>query len=122
MASILIVDNNDLVLAALRDPLESSGYTVVVASSRSSTKRALREKHYDLVLVDLLMEEMYGMQLIRELRGASPGQRIVAMSGGEQLERPKLLENVEKLYGVTTIEKPVRNVELLRTIAAVLKT
>lgn len=120
MAIILVVDDDELVLQALRSLLESDRHSVLTAASAQAAIRIFEAQSPDLVLVDILMPEMDGIEMIRILRMTDPDQKIVALSGGGRLDTPNLLEMVEGNLGVTTIAKPITNSQFLQTISAIL--
>jgi len=66
--SILVVDDNDLNLALMRDLLASRGYHVVTAMSADAAWQAIRDEHPDLVLLDVIMPGRSGYDLCRELK------------------------------------------------------
>jgi len=66
--SILVVDDNDLNLALMRDLLSSRGYHVVTALSADEAWEAIRNEHPDLVLLDVIMPGRSGYDLCRELK------------------------------------------------------
>ena len=66
--SILVVDDNDLNLALMRDLLSSRGYHVVTAMSADQAWQAIRGEHPDLVLLDVIMPGRSGYDLCRELK------------------------------------------------------
>src|SRR5436853_3909245 len=82
MARILVIDDDKAVSATVHLVLERSGHEVTPAQSGARGLQLLRSEHFDLVLVDIFMPEMDGFETIRLMHKASPGIRIVVMSGG----------------------------------------
>jgi cyclic di-GMP phosphodiesterase len=74
--SILVVDDNDLNLALMRDLLSSRGYHVVTALSADDGWVAIRNEHPDLVLLDVIMPGRSGYDLCRELK-ENPATRLI---------------------------------------------
>ena len=70
--SILVVDDNRSVLDALVLLLEREGYRVTGCSDGQSAIDRIASERFDLVLTDLRMEPVDGMQVVRAARGASP--------------------------------------------------
>jgi two-component system chemotaxis response regulator CheY len=66
--SILIVDDEDSVLAAMKDLLESKGYTVLEANNGVTGLKLLTEKAVDGVVLDLNMPRMDGYMFMEHLR------------------------------------------------------
>lgn len=65
--------------------------------------RAHRQQPADLVLCDIFMPEMEGMETIQELRNGSPAQPIVAMSGGAGRVSGKNVLQDALLFGATAV-------------------
>jgi two-component system, OmpR family, response regulator MprA len=82
MASILVVDDEPDVAEAIQAVLEHAGYTVVVANSAARALEALERREFDVVVTDVIMPKVNGLELIRKLRADSARVRIIAISGG----------------------------------------
>ena len=80
MTRVLIVDDEPQILRALRINLTARQYDVVTAADGSQALRAATEEHPDLVVLDLGLPDMDGVQVIRSLRGWTPVP-IVVLSG-----------------------------------------
>jgi putative two-component system response regulator len=74
--SILVVDDNDLNLALMRDLLASRGYHVVTALSADDAWQAIRSEQPDLVLLDVIMPGRSGYDLCRQLK-ETPATRLI---------------------------------------------
>jgi CheY-like chemotaxis protein len=72
--TILVVEDEAPTALALCDKLEHEGYTVLKAVSGKAGLDTALEKHPDLILADLKMPEMDGMEMIRRLRTDSWGK------------------------------------------------
>jgi two-component system KDP operon response regulator KdpE len=77
---VLIVDDEPQILRALRINLTARQYDVVTAADGGQALRAATESHPDLVVLDLGLPDMDGVQVIRSLRGWTPVP-IVVLSG-----------------------------------------
>lgn len=89
---ILVVDDNEDCRQALRSFLEASGFRVAEASDGEEAVERARETNPDLILLDIMMPGVDGLEAARRIRGASDveGVRIVAISameGAEQASR-----------------------------------
>jgi len=82
-ARVMVIDDEPLVGASLRRAL-SLDYEVVVATTGKAALEVLRGETFDLVLCDVMMPEMTGMELYERLLAERPelAQRCVFMSGG----------------------------------------
>ncbi len=80
-ASILIADDEPVIRDLMRAILEGSGYRVATASDGREAIEEIDHREYDLVISDILMPEVDGLELIRHLRRRRPDTKILAMSG-----------------------------------------
>jgi CheY-like chemotaxis protein len=65
---VLIVDNDPIVLSVTRARLESAGYEVVTRKKAPGTSRAILEQEPDVVLLDMMMPELSGAQIVEFLK------------------------------------------------------
>ena len=82
MASILVVDDEIEVGAAIRRALERAGYLVTVAHNAAEGLDAVGRQPPDIVVTDIIMPKVHGVELIKTLRERYPRIRIIAISGG----------------------------------------
>jgi signal transduction histidine kinase/CheY-like chemotaxis protein len=80
-ANILVVDDEVNVLVTVTAILRQEGYTVDSAEDGESAIRAIRGGNYDLVLTDLRMPGVDGLQVLEEVRNTSPNTVTVMMTG-----------------------------------------
>jgi len=80
--SVLVVDDEPAVRQALVRVLESAGYAVRVAPNGVDAVAALREEPADIVITDIIMPQLNGVETIRTIARDHPQTRIVAISGG----------------------------------------
>ncbi len=82
MAYILVIDDNDAVCQMVQAALEDVGHEVESAHDGAEGLKKLAQRPADLVITDLYMEGMDGIEFLRELRHTWPKFRALAMSGG----------------------------------------
>lgn len=82
MALILVIDDDEQVQAGLRGILEEAGYMVVVASNGRQGLQQFRREPADLVLLDIFMPELDGLETLVELHREYPAAKVIAISGG----------------------------------------
>jgi len=85
-STILMMDDDLLVLESLEDYLKQAGYTVVTASSAREAVEQARETPADVALLDMKMPEMDGFQVAAMLRQLQPGLRVIMFTGYASLE------------------------------------
>ena len=71
MASILIVDDDELLLRFLEHKLQAKGYTIITATDGLQALEVASEQKPDLILLDIMMPDMDGLEVLRRLK-ASP--------------------------------------------------
>ena len=116
MASILIIDDDPQILVMLGQILEREGHEVVEASNGKEGLKLYRENPTDLVITDLIMPEKEGIETIMELRRHFPDVKIIAISGGGQIDAEQYLSMAQKLGVEKTFAKPVVRAELLKVL------
>ena len=115
--SILLAEDNDVVREVLRELLEQAGYTVSVCGTGTAALDLLSSGSVDLLIADLLMPEMDGIELIRRLHLLRPALRVIAISG----DLNSRFQQSAALLGVKAmLQKPFSSDELFFTIQSVL--
>jgi len=102
--------------SAVRRILERAGYDVLEAGDGAAGLRLHQHEGADLVIVDIFMPEQDGIELIRELRRASPGAKIIAMSGGGRSGKIDLLKDAAVFGAARTLWKPFEMTDLLAAV------
>src|SRR3954454_4140237 len=123
MARILVIDDEPKVCAAIEAVLTRAGHAVTAAQEGGAGIAAFAADTFDLVLLDLFMPGVEGLETIRLLRERKPEIPIVAMSGfmaREERPSPDYLTMANKLGANGTLAKPFRPKELLDAVAACL--
>jgi DNA-binding NtrC family response regulator len=121
--SILLIDDEDKILKALGRALRDAGHTVVETTSPRQGQRLLAERNFDVLLVDNVMPELSGLDLIRELVASTPEGRGEGAPGSND-DRPQIVmmtahATVEsaieamKLGALDYLQKPFEIDELL---------
>jgi two-component system, NtrC family, response regulator HydG len=108
--SILIVDDDAAHAESTADCLRTAGYNVDVATSGQAGLEALRAAQYDLVLTDLVMNDMDGMEVLREALRLNPFIAAVVFTGYGTVENAV---EAMKIGATDFILKPL-NVDGLR--------
>jgi CheY-like chemotaxis protein len=116
-ATILIVDDEEGVRKYFQQVLVEAGYKVLLASNGRKAITMLRAFQPDLVLMDLVMPEVEGIEAIMNIRRDKLGWKIIAISGAFG---GKFLEVAKLLGADATLAKPVSPDELLQTVRRLL--
>lgn len=119
-ATILVVEDEAQLREVLRMTLERASYRVIVAESGNAGIRHYRESRPDLILTDILLPEMDGLEVLRAVRLIDSKARIIAMSGGGQAADMKFREFTKEFGAVESLAKPFRAAQLLTAVERVL--
>lgn len=114
MATILIIDDEELVRVLLRSALKAAGYEVVEAANGRQGLELYRLRPTDLIITDIAMPELNGLDMILALTRQFLHAKVIAISGvgGE-----KNVLDVAKLLGARrTIQKPFSMPQLLDAV------
>lgn len=118
MAKILIVEDEPNMVAGLRDNFEFEGYQVLTAlDGVAGLERALSESP-DLVVLDVMMPRMSGLDVCKQLKSKKPGIPIIMLTArGQEVDKVVGLELGADDY----VTKPFSIRELLARVKAVLR-
>lgn len=114
LARILVVDDEPQILRVLRRGLESHGFEVVTAADVASALQIFRSMSINLVITDLRMPDRNGVELSREIRGASAVPIIILSVKGDETTKVEALDAGADDY----VTKPFGMDELLARIRA----
>ena len=117
MASIMIVDDSNYTRRTHRRILESEGHTVHEASTGMAALEGYFVHQPDLVLLDLTMEDMGGLEVLQKMRELRPDARVIVVSADVQRSTARLVTDSGAL---AFLGKPVTPEGLLDTVRAVL--
>ncbi len=106
MARILVVDDDVIIREAVGRLLSRAGHEVDEAVNGKEAMSALDAHSYQVVVTDINMPEMDGIEVIAALRRARAGIPVVAMSGGGLMPKDLLLANADLMGAVEVIMKP----------------
>ena len=81
MSKILVIDDNPDILKLIVNILETNDYEVVAAASGEEGIRELENDDYDLVLTDLIMAGIGGMEVLEHLIAKSPKTMCIILTG-----------------------------------------
>ncbi|MBI2660053.1 response regulator [Candidatus Woesearchaeota archaeon] len=87
MGTIVAVDDQSSVFSAYRTLFEPQ-HSVVATTSPNEALGIVRRQPVDLMLVDIVMEEMDGFELIRKCCGIKPGIKYIVISGYDRENKP----------------------------------
>jgi len=123
---ILVVDDEQDILTLLVSILKSENYEVITASNGEEALTAIKTKHPDAVILDIMMPKLDGMQVLQKIRedpeiSSLPVIMLTAKAGDEDILKgykyganyyiPKPFEISDILAGVRMVLKPLKERE-----------
>lgn len=79
--AILVVDDEEIIRETLSSDLEEAGYVTETVESGEHAIAALKKSHYDLVITDLLMEGIDGIQVLKNAKKIDPEIAVIILTG-----------------------------------------
>jgi CheY-like chemotaxis protein len=120
MARILIIDDDEDVRAATKFLLDSHGFEVVAVADGRTGIETIKARTFDLVVVDLFMAGMNGLETMKAIRECNPQVPIIAVSGflfkGYCPDMPNFEDMALEAGATMAMYKPIRPAEFLRAI------
>ena len=118
MRRILLVEDDQILSIALRKGLESEGYAVEIAADGAAGRRVAAEKHFDIIILDVMLPKQSGFEICERLRAAGNETPIIMLTARNM--------EVEKVQGLKLgaddyITKPFSLSELFARIEAILR-
>ena len=124
MAKILVVDDDPAVQTTVRLLLERAGHSVVAAVDGRAGLAAFETGGFDLLLLDIFMPAMDGLETMRTIHRQQPAMPVIVMSGRaptpDLSAEPDFLAMATKLGAVYSLPKPFKPEWLLSTVDACL--
>jgi len=118
MPRILLIDDDPVILDVIAEILGTNGYEVVTASSGGSGVKRLESNHYDLILTDLVMPDVDGMEVLNHAEAKSPKTMCIILTGYGTI---KGSVDAIKKGAFDYITKPITSGELLVVVEKALK-
>jgi len=120
MATILLIDDDPAIRMVFQVVLERAGYHVLTAEHGKHGLRLLEHQAVDLIIVDIFMPEMDGLELIPLLCKKRPASKLLVISGGTG--KMDYLDVAMELGAHATLRKPFSLPELIDAVFFQLKS
>src|SRR6476469_7909164 len=116
-AKVLLVDDSGLARRSTRRVLEQAGYVVVEAEDGLSALERFAIDKPDVVMLDLVMKGMYGLDVLAKLRELDPAVRVIVMSADVQTSSRAL---VREAGAAGFINKPAAQGQIVEMLTRVM--
>ncbi|MCP4714066.1 MAG: response regulator [Deltaproteobacteria bacterium] len=121
MATILVIDDDKIIRELITLILESADHTVITAQDGTSAFKCYADRKVDIVITDILMPDMDGIEVISGLKKKDPNVKFIAISGGGSINSNNYLKTA-KLLGVKYVfQKPFDADDILQAVNALLQ-
>ena len=122
MAQILIIDDDRQIREVMTKWLTLGGHDVLSATNGVEGLNTLNSVHFDLLITDIIMPELDGLEVIMSLVKRPDRPRIIAMSGGGvNIDKDMLLTVAGKMKIEHVFTKPIDYSELVKVVDEVLQ-
>jgi two-component system chemotaxis response regulator CheY len=112
-AKVLLVDDSGLARRSTRRILEGAGYSVVEAEDGLSALERYSIEKPDVVLLDLVMKGMYGLEVLEKIRQLDPAARVIVVTADVQTSSRDM---VEAAGAAGFLSKPIEAARILEMI------
>jgi DNA-binding NtrC family response regulator len=116
---ILVVDDDTATLRTLKDILVEKGCQTQTATDGSAAITSIQERSYDVILTDIKMPGMSGVELLRQVKALSPSTHTIIMTAftrDELVHRAQTEGAVEILFKPLDLDRLFALIDELRTI------
>lgn len=119
--TVLIVDDNETSLEMCEASLAGCGLEVLTVSDGRAALDLLKFQHVDLMVTDIFMPHIEGIELLNAARTLQPEARVICMTGGSLSIGTEFLKTlVEKLGATAVLIKPFNADELVAAVGRAL--
>ena len=122
MTRAIVADDDEGMRTAVLEMLQHAGFDAIACADGAAALRALRQVSADLIICDLFMPGLDGLELIREIRRELPDLKIIAMSGGGFGGAVDLLTTARILGATEVLPKPFTRRKLLDAVERALRS
>ena len=120
MTRILVIDDDDLMRAFVVALLEQRQYSVVSANNGLTGIAHVSDSEFDLVVTDIVMPDMEGLETIKRIRRHKPAIKILAVSGGGST-KGDYLKDASGVGANAVLAKPFEPAQFLEIVSDLTK-
>lgn len=121
MPRVLVIDDDPDVRGSLSKILTRAGYEVVVAAEGAAGIELQHNDPADVIITDIFMPGLDGLQTIRQLKKEGSAVRIIAVSGGDQTGTMDMKEHARLMGAFKVLAKPFEMGDVLAAVKEALE-
>ncbi|MDH5230604.1 MAG: response regulator [Gammaproteobacteria bacterium] len=121
MKSILVVDDEETFNSVLSELLQEEGFSVASALNGREGIEALQQHQFDLVITDLIMPDVDGIEVIMHVKKNHANTKLIAISGGGKVSSRDYLGLAKSFGAEIILDKPIDLEDLLDHIKILIK-
>ncbi len=114
MSKVLVIDDQPGIRRLLVEVLAEEGYTVITASNGYEGVQQVKDEHPNLILMDMKMPGMDGIETLRELKRIGEADKVIMMTAYGELE---LVTQAQQLGAYAYITKPFDIIKLCQMVS-----
>lgn len=115
---VLVIDDEAIVRVSCKRVLEPQGYEVEVTERGADALRMLQERQFDIVITDLLMPDMDGLEVLKRIKESWPEMPVIIITGYGTVSTAV---QAVKLGAYDVVEKPFTPETILQVVERALK-
>ncbi len=113
MAKILLIEDQSFTAAIIETVLKNAGHIVTVAKDGEAGLAAFAAARPDIVITDIVLPKMDGLDVIRAIQTQAPGFPVIALTGGGNTGTYSYLDKAREIGALEAFRKPVTAEQLL---------
>jgi two-component system, NtrC family, response regulator HydG len=118
MPSVLVVDDDAGMVDTLSDILAARGYQVAMAGSGQAAVGMMQHDSYDVVLMDIQMAGLNGVDALKAMKARTPQARVIMMTA---FTRHELVEEARRATALAVLAKPLDIEQVLALIGRAIR-
>ncbi|MHA1504597.1 MAG: response regulator, partial [Candidatus Heimdallarchaeota archaeon] len=111
---IIVIDDNEIIRNLMFELLTRKGYEVILASDGSSALELIEKRKPDLAIVDLVLPDIPGVEVLQKIKKLSPTTENIVITGYSSNDNAKKILETNSAFGL--LEKPIDVDKLLEMI------
>ena len=116
VTKILVIEDDEEIRILIQRVLEREGYDVITTEDGVQGMEAFRARMPDMVITDLYMPRMKGVEAIRAIRNIDADAKIIAISGGGPSSPSSVLKGARGAGAMEILSKPFEPAELINAV------